>query len=114
MATSKRNVRIHFRLTEEEADLLKEKMERSHSTHLGTFMRAMIFKGYIINLDLSEVREVLRLLRISSNNINQISKHANETGAVYKKDIDDMKENYDQLWDSMKEILQKLNELMNI
>lgn len=29
-------------------------------------------------------------VRINSNNINQIAKHANETGAVYKSDVEEL------------------------
>lgn len=34
--------------------------------------------------------DILELARINSNNINQIAKHANETGAVYKSDVEEL------------------------
>ena len=34
-------------------------------------------------MDLSDLKEILRLLQISGNNLNQYAKKANETGSIY-------------------------------
>ncbi len=40
----------------------------------------MAIDGYTIQVNLSDVKEVIRLLRINSNNLNQYAKKANESG----------------------------------
>ena len=57
----------------------------------------MAVDGYVVNLDLTDVREMVSLLRRSSNNLNQIAKRANETRSIYETDIQDLRERYDRL-----------------
>ncbi len=105
---------IHVMMTEEEYGLIKERAQDAKIGNLSAYMRKMAIDGYVINVKISEISEAIKLLRYSSNNINQIARHANETGSVYKSDIEDIKENYDKLWDSMKDILKQLNEIVSI
>ena len=51
------------------------------------FIRKMILDGYIVQIDMSPISEVVRLLRINSENINQIARRANECGCVYEDDV---------------------------
>ena len=64
-----------------------------------------------IKLDLDDVKEAVRLLRISSNNLNQYAKKANETGSIYAEDIKDLKARQEELWEVLKQILDKLSGL---
>ena len=108
---SKRNVQLHFRVSEKEADVIKKKMEESGIKSIGAYLRKMAVDGYCIRLDFKEVRELLKLLRINSNNINQYTKKANETGHIYEEDIDHIKHSQEELWEIMKEILKRLSNI---
>ena len=108
---SKRNVQLHFRVSEKEADVIKKKMEESGIKSIGAYLRKMAVDGYCIRLDFEEVRELLKLLRINSNNINQYTKKANETGHIYEEDIDHIKHSQEELWEIMKEILKRLSDI---
>ncbi len=101
-------------VTDEEKSIIEQKMEMAKMHNVSAYCRKMAIDGYVINVKISEISEAIKLLRYSSNNINQIARHANETGSVYKSDIEDIKENYDKLWDSMKDILKQLNEIVSI
>ena len=57
------------------------------------------------NFDLSDVRELVSLLRRCSNNLNQIAKRANETRSIYEADIEDLRRRYDTLWEAANGIL---------
>jgi len=48
----------------------------------------MSINGYIVNLDLSDARDLVSLLGRSSNNFNQYAKRANDTGSIYAADIE--------------------------
>ena len=107
----RRNIRISVRLTEEVHRLLKEKMERIGVTNQEAFLRKMALDGLVIKLDLPELKEMLSLLRYTSNNINQIAKRLNESGRAYETDFADIMEKQEQLWGLANEILIKLSAL---
>jgi hypothetical protein len=102
---SKRSVRIEFVVSEQESELIKERMEQIGVTNLSAYLRKMAVDGYIINLDMTDIQEMTRLLRICSNNLNQYAKRANETGSVYAADIEDLNIRLDGLWDAAKKLL---------
>jgi len=77
-------------------------------TGLGAYIRKMCIDGYHINVDLSDVRELVSLLRRCSNNLNQIAKRANETRNIYEADVEELRRQYDTLWDAANGILQGL------
>ncbi len=106
-----RKKQILFLVNESEDKLIREKMEESGIKSLGAYMRKMAIEGYTIRLDLSDMREVVRLLRINSNNLNQYAKRANETGSVYAEDIKDLKKQQDKIWHLMKNILKHLSSI---
>ena len=64
--------------------------------------------GYCINLDLQDVKALVSLLRICSNNLNQYAKRANETGNIYEADINDLQVRLEEIWTDMKEVLVRL------
>ena len=66
---------------------------------------------YTIRLELPELREMVSLLRRSSNNPNQIARRANETGRIYETDIADVKDTLERAWDSAQSILFSLSKL---
>lgn len=72
------------------------------------YVRKMALDGYCINLNIPELKELISLLRYSSNNLNQYAKRANETGNIYAEDIKDMQMRQDEIWEVLKEILAKL------
>ena len=77
---------VYARVTPEEWDLIRERMREAGMTNTSAYIRKMALNGYVINVDLGDVKEVLRLLRINSNNLNQYAKRANETGSIYEAD----------------------------
>ncbi len=101
--------RIRVWIKPEDRELIKKKMEDSGIKNMSAYIRKMAIDGYVVRLDLSDVKEVSRLLRINANNINQYAKRANETGSIYLEDIKDIKRGQEELWILMKEILQRLS-----
>lgn len=106
---SKREKQIIFLVNEEEEKIIRQKMKEAGIERLGVYLRKMAIEGYILKLDLSDLKEAVRLLRINSNNLNQYVKKANETGKVYAEDIQDIKQSQEKLWCLMKDILARLS-----
>ena len=101
----KRDVHFHLWATEEEAALIKERMDATGITSFGAFARKMLIDGYHVNIDLSDVREMVTLLRRCSVNINQIAKRTNETRSIYAEDVEDLRGQYATLWEAANKIL---------
>jgi len=83
-------------------------MQEAGISNRGAYIRKMALDGYVIRVDFSEVRELLRLLRNATNNLNQVAKRANETRSIYAADIQDLQDNYELLWQSAEGIMKKL------
>lgn len=106
-----RNVQLHFMVSPEERKQIEENMRLLSTENLGAYLRKMALDGYLIHLDLSEVREMIRLLRNATNNLNQIAKVANATGNIYGGEIKTMQESYELLWRSARKILNELSKI---
>lgn len=114
MDNRKRKIEVRFRVTQEELDLIHEKMAQYGTNNLSAFMRKMAIDGYVINLQIPELKELVSLLRYSSNNLNQLTKRIHEGGRVYDIDLEDLKQNQERLWDAAREIIMTLAKLKSI
>ena len=108
MAKRKRNIVIRFRVTPEEREMIESKMAQFGTSNMAAYLRKISIDGYVVRLDLPELREMVSLLRRSSNNLNQIAKRVNETSRIYDADIDCLKENQEKIWLAANGILTRL------
>jgi hypothetical protein len=99
---------VHFVMTGDEYERMRQKMEEIGIRNQSSYLRKMALDGYCVNLDLGDVKEVISLLRYCSNNLNQYAKRANETGSIYAEDIQDLKQRQREIWEATKEILARL------
>lgn len=99
---------LHFRVTPEEQSIIEMKMEQAGIKSMSAYLRKMSLDGYVIKLELPELREMISLLRRTSNNLNQIARRVNSTNRVYAEDMEDMKRQQQELWQCANEILRKL------
>lgn len=111
MKKRKRNIPLMFWVTPEERAQIEQKMAQLGTANMSAYLRKIAIDGYVVQLDLPELREMVSLLRRSSNNLNQLAKRPNETGRIYPEDIEDVKQKQEQLWDAAKEILRALSKL---
>ena len=99
---------MKFRVTEAERDLITEKMAAANIRNREAYLRKMVLDGYVVRLDLANVRKMVSLLSNATNNLNQIAKRANETRSIYQSDIVDLQANYEKLWVQAEAILRSL------
>ena len=85
-----RNKSFLIRLSESENETLEQKMKVVGVSNREKFARKMLLDGYVINVDLKPISELVRLTRNISNNINQVARRANECGCVYEDDVIDL------------------------
>ncbi|MBO4497988.1 MAG: plasmid mobilization relaxosome protein MobC [Lachnospiraceae bacterium] len=103
---------IHMRLKQSDIDKIKRRMEEAGVRNMSAYMRKMAIDGFVVRLDLSDVKELVRLLRYCSNNLNQYAKKANESGDVFTADIEDLKRRHNRLWNMANEIMERLSAIM--
>ena len=75
-------------MTAEEKKLIQEKMRLLHMDNMQAYMRQMAIKGYIIDNDISELKNLAAELQKITVNIRQILKHADGMGEAYAADAE--------------------------
>ena len=108
MANRNRPVQVNFRCTHEERSMINKRMEQMGTINMGAYLRKMAIDGYVVKLELPELRDAVSVFRREGNNINQITKRVNSTGRVYDVDVREVKEALDRQWVAINAVLEKL------
>ncbi len=95
------NKQIHIKIPENELKMIHDRMEKIGVKNMSAYIRKMAIDGYYIHIDFSELLEIIKLLKIDSNNINQIAKVANSC----------MKENHERV---LKKVEKTFNKYLDI
>lgn len=103
----KRGVPLYVWVSEDEYATIQERMEESGTQNLSAYIRKMALNGYVLNVDLAPVRELVSLQRRCANNLNQIAIHANTYG-VYPSEIAALQKDYAELWGRVSDVLKQL------
>ena len=111
MVNRNRGILLKFYVSEKELEQIRMKMEQYSTNNLSAYLRKIAIDGYVVNLELPELGEMISLLRRSSNNLNQLTKRVHETGRFYDADLEDLRRDYDGLWDAAQKILFSLAKL---
>ena len=102
---------VRVRFTPEELAMVREKMSQYGTDNLSAFVRKMCIDGYMVKLVFPELKEMVSLLRYSSNNLNQLTKRVHQTGRIYDADLEELHRNQDALWEVAKTVLNSLAKL---
>lgn len=109
MQNRTRNVQIKFWVTEEEKNLIKQKMALLPTQRIGAYMRKMAINGLIIYTDTTNIKEMNKELQAIGKNINQIAKRINSVSSIYDEDIMEIKERLQEIWQLQRRILLSLH-----
>ena len=107
----KREVQLNFRVSPEELALIEQKMTQLGTKNREAYLRKMALDGYVVRLELPELKELVSLMRYSSNNLNQLARRAHETGRIYDADLEDISRRQEALWDGVHQVLTQLAKL---
>lgn len=94
----RREVQINFRVTSTEKLMIKERIAKSGCHDDGDYLRRMALDGYIFSLDNSDLKQLVFEVNKIGTNINQIAHKVNTINEVYQTDIDEVKEQMEQIW----------------
>ena len=104
----KREVQVNFRVSPQELEMIEQKMAQLGTSNREAYLRKMALDGYVVKLELPELKELVSLMRYSSNNLNQLTRRVHETGRIYDADLEDISQRQEQLWAGVREILTRL------
>jgi hypothetical protein len=102
------DISIKLWISEEEQDIIRERMEELSTENMSAFIRKMALNGYILNIDLSPVKELVSLQRYCSNNLNQIAIGINTYGGIQPHEIKTLQKDYEALWTPLSDLLKQL------
>ena len=85
-----KNCGIYFKVTDEERELIKQRMSLANIRNMSAYIRKMCIDGYTVHLQIPELTECAKLLRYISNNVNQIARRVNSGGGVYPDEVDEI------------------------
>ena len=105
---SNRTEELKIRISPEDKERIKLKMEDAGILTMSAYVRKMVLDGICIQLDLKDVRQLTVMLRRCSDNLNQYAKRANETGSIYAADIEDLQNRLDEIWELSRQSLASL------
>lgn len=108
----KREVQVNFRVSPQELKAIEAKMSQLGTKNREAYLRKMALDGYIVKLELPELKELVSLMRYSSNNLNQLTRRVHENGRIYDADLEDISRRQEQLWDGIREILTQVSKLL--
>ena len=107
----KRTVHFSFDATPDEAVLIDQKMKAAGFTKRSQFFRTLVLNGFILKLDLPELKEATRLMGILSNNVNQIARRVNENGRIYDTEVDEIVQGQEELVQAIRQVYEQLHQL---
>ena len=87
--TRKNRVEVCF--DDEELALIKAKMDKANIKNKSDYIRQMCLYGKVFSYDSTNFQKCLTELQAIGRNLNQMTKIANQTGSIYKQDIEDIK-----------------------
>lgn len=102
------NDQFLLKLRDGDREQIERRMKEAGMLNMSAYIRKMAIDGYVIQLDLSDLKEVSRLVRINANNLNQYTRRANETGNIYLEDIKEIREQQEKIWEALKELIRCL------
>ena len=106
----KRPIQVKFFVDEKEQALIKKKMEHAGIENMSAYIRKMVIDGYVVKLDMPELRELTLRMKSICNSENQIAKRVNSTGNIYETDIEEIKKNQEEIYEGIRKILTSLSE----
>lgn len=109
-----RDVSICVWVRPDELEAIQGRMAEVGIRNMGAYMRKMALNGYVLQVDLEPVRELVSLQRRCSNNLNQVAIQANTYGGIYPQEIATLQKDYAALWGPLSDLLKKLSQVVEL
>lgn len=108
---AEKDAEIKIRISPSDKEQIHNKMKQASMINMSAYIRKMAIDGMIIKLNIPEIKDLNSLLRRYNNNLNQIAKRVNSTNSIYINEINEIKNNQDQVYKYLSDILAKLSKI---
>ena len=102
---------FYFKMSSVEWEWVEKRMAQTNIRNKSAFIRKMCIDGHVINLDMAGLNEIGRLLRITSNNVNQIARRVNSGGVAHREDVADVNRQLENIRADFGRLLNSLSAL---
>jgi hypothetical protein len=102
-----------FKCSPEDMALLELRMEETGIKNKSAFIRKMCIDGHVFVLQMDTLNEIKRLLGITANNVNQISRRVNSGGEAYRNDIAEVNDQLTKIRIDFGKLLSLLSDVAN-
>ena len=109
MANRTRPIRLKFRVTEAEKKKIQKRMAQAKIDNQEAYIRKMAIDGYVVNLEIPGLKELVADIRVHSKRFNEIAKRVNATDRIYPEDIAEMRMMLQDIKDKQKRVLAELD-----
>ena len=109
MANRKRPIRLKFRVTEAEKKKIQKRMAQAKLDNQEAYIRKMAIDGYVVNLEIPGLKELVADIRVHSKRFNEIAKRVNATDRIYPEDIAEMRMMLQDIKDKQNRVLTELD-----
>ena len=79
-------------------------MELAGIENMSAYIRKMVIDGYVVKLDMPELRDLTLRMKSIFNIENQIAKRVKSTGNLYEADIEEIKKNQKEIYEGIRKI----------
>jgi len=110
----KRKIAIQFYVTKAELEQIQTRMTELGTTNMSAFLRKQAIDGFVLNVDLTPVQELVSLQRRCANNMNQIAIGISTYGAIHQHEITALQKDYDSLWQPLSKLLKQLASIVKM
>lgn len=104
MQNRNRTKTIAVRFTNEEYNLVREKMKLLNSNNMSAYTRKMLIDGLIIEVNDKAFDDVAMQISRIGNNINQVVRRINKDDRYDKKDGELLRKKLDEIWQLLRSI----------
>ena len=104
---------FYFKCSPEDMELIELRMAETGIRNKSAFIRKMCIDGHVFVLQMDTLNEIKRLLSITANNVNQISRRVNSDGNVYREDVAEVNSQLTQIRTDFGKLLAVLSEVAN-
>lgn len=87
----RRPIQVKFFVDEQELSMIKAKMAQAGIVNMSAYIRKMAIDGYVIKLDLPELRELALKMDSISGGGNKAAERVEDAGGLYEADIEEIR-----------------------
>lgn len=109
MRNRERAIQKKFFVSEEENEMLKQKMELIGYENFSQYARKMLLNGQVIKVDMTPIKDLAREINAIGKNINQIARICNETNSVYGNEMTELQDSMSQMFIKISKVLERGN-----